>query len=214
MPKTISDVINASGSFDPKQKIQSSTVPTDFVGSENVIIATTGYSSGNSQYSQEAVDNAKIIGLLQQFSMSQMRQNPTIFEIGSAGKYVVHSNRVGGGIRLSKMVYNGPNVLASLYPYSDANTTKLKQEYGRHWLLNLAGDIFARPIGLVVIFRDAAYNIVAGAFFEHAMISDHGLGVNANNPMLGENISIQYERVIPMFQHDSDTVKLAGASAS
>jgi len=209
--KKISDVISASGSFDPKQKINSTTKPTDFIGSETVIIATTG--PGNAAYNEDAIANARIIGLMQNFQMSQMRQNPTIFEIGSAGKYVVHSSRVGGGIRLARVVYNAANLLASLYPYdqSTALSAAHGKAYGKQWLLNLADDLFSEPIGIVVIFRDAKRNIAAGAFFENTMVSDHGLGVASATPNIGENVSLQYERVLPMFTHATDNLK--GASA-
>jgi len=215
--KKISEVLSASGSFDPKQKINSSTKPTDFIGSETVIIATTGIGSTTvngktvsySEYSQEAVKNAKIIGLMQNFQMNQMRQNPTIFEIGSAGKYLVHSSRVGGGLRLSRVVYNAANMLAALYPYdrSIAEDAVYGKAYGKQWLLNLAEDLFSEPIGITVIFRDAKRNIAAGAFFEHVTVSSHGLGVASATPNIGENVDLQYERVIPMFTNGTDTMK-------
>lgn len=199
---TISTAMADGESF-AKKKILSSVKPTDFVGSENVLIATAGYGTDRATYNETAVDNAKVIGLMQSFNMDQMRQSPTVFEIGSAGKYVVHSNRVGGSLSMSKLVYSGANLLASLYPFADATTDKMKAAYGKYWLLNLADDLFANPIGLVVMFRDAAYNIAAGAFFENVMIGSHGLGISANNPMMGENVSLTYERVIPMFTHET-----------
>ncbi len=203
---TISTAMNAAESF-AKKKILSSVKPTDFVGSENVLIATAGYGADRATYNQTAVDGARVIGLMQSFNMDQMRQSPTVFEIGSAGKYVVHSNRVGGNLSMSKLVYSGANLLASLYPWAHATTDEMKAAYGKYWLLNLADDLFANPIGLVVMFRDAAYNITAGAFFENVMIGSHGLGISANNPMMGENVSLTYERVIPMFTHGTDDMK-------
>jgi hypothetical protein len=64
--------------------------------------------------------------------------------------------------------------------------------------LNLASDLFAQPIGLLLIFRDNEENDVASVYLEQCYVPTHSLALDSQGLIIQESIGIQYERIIPI----------------
>jgi hypothetical protein len=168
-----------------------------FVSNDGVIIGATP----NGLYSQDALEQAVVIGLIQSWRNDQDRIVPEIFEVGSSGKYILASQKVNGAMQISRIVYHGPNLLAVLanpgeLPVvgGDVNDTA---GYG-NFLINLGASFFAKPIGLVFMFRDSNNKPVGSFFIENGIIQQHGISGGASNPIVGENAVIRYERIYPL----------------
>lgn len=64
--------------------------------------------------------------------------------------------------------------------------------------LNLASDMFNRPIGLLFIMKDSEQNNVASMYFENCYIPSHSLAVDSQGLIMQESVGIQYERIMPI----------------
>lgn len=168
-----------------------------FVSNDSVIIGATP----NGVYSQNALQEARVIGLVQQWTNTQDRNSPEIFEVGSTGKYVIATQKVSGTLRLSRVIYDGPNLLATLANPTDLPTiggdVNDMAGYGS-FLINLGSSFFAKPIGLVFMFRNNNNEPVGSFFIENGIIRQHGISGGATNPIVGEDVVLTYERIYPL----------------
>ena len=64
--------------------------------------------------------------------------------------------------------------------------------------LNLASDLFAQPVGLMLILQDNEGNNVSSLYVENCLVPSHGIGFDAQGLILQEQCSIQYERIQPI----------------
>lgn len=172
---------------------------TGFVSNDSVIIGATP----NGQYSQQALDEAITVGLIQDWRNDQDRNVPQIFEVGSTGKYIIATQKVNGQMTLSRLIYDGPNLLAVLSnpggkPTRGQDVNNMAG-YG-DFLVNLGASFFAKPIGIVFMFRNNLNEPVGSFFIENGIIQRHGMNGQATNPLVGENVLITYERIYPL-QH-------------
>jgi hypothetical protein len=72
--------------------------------------------------------------------------------------------------------------------------------------LNLASDLFMQPIGLMLYFKDSNNESVYAAYAENCVIPNHDLGMDAGGTVMQENVSIQFERLLPIWIADSISV--------
>lgn len=187
--------------------------PFSFVG---------GRVGGSAQDGANEMINATPIGAIQGVNFSQFKQTQKFYEVGSSKAYTIDTSKVQGQMNISSIVYNGPNLLAALtaadrrlledgkeYSFdqdagldSPGYMEKLKnsadEEYTSGMLLNLSSSFFRRPLGLIMVFHDNKDQILAAYFVQEAQITSNGLGINANNPMIAENASITYEKLVPI----------------
>lgn len=160
------------------------------------------------------------IGLVQNFALSHSRQFNRIFELGSERSYFV-SGRSQGNLNLSRVYYHGPSLLRMLYaaksdletpvvvpPFTalsavasamDPNPHNVKIRPGFNNLyLNLASDLFAQPIGLLIKTVDTNEQTIGAVYAEACYIPQHTFSVDANGLMVQEQASIQFERIVPV----------------
>ena len=64
--------------------------------------------------------------------------------------------------------------------------------------INLASDLFAQPIGLLLIFKDNEENDVASVYLEQCYIPTHSLALDSMGLIVQESVGIQYERIVPI----------------
>jgi len=122
-------------------------------------------------------------------------------------------------------VYHGPNLLRSLYAYyrSDAGSNydfdhlmgegnqdieAANENRNPHPImispghknifLNLASDLFAQTIGLLIYFKDSNDDAVYACYAENCVIPTHSLGLDAGGTVMQENVQIQFERLQPV----------------
>lgn len=165
------------------------------------------------------------MGCSQRFGINQTRQHARVWEIGSERSYWI-SGRAVGQITLGRIVYHGPNLLRSLYAYysttpdpetlypfpslmgdspeieeanKNRNPHKISISPGhKNIFLNLASDLFAQTIGLLIYFKDSNDESVYACYAENCVIPTHSLGLDAGGTVMQENVQMQFERLQPV----------------
>ena len=160
------------------------------------------------------------IGIVQNFNLSHNRQFNRVFEIGSERSFFI-SGRTMGQLGLSKIMYHGPSLLRVLYAYYQdlfppsivpsligannlaaltvANPHDVKIPGGfENMFLNLASDLFAQPVGLLMYFRDSNEDTVGASYLESCYIPNHTIATDAQGTVIQENAAVQFERLIPV----------------
>lgn len=169
------------------------------------------------------------MGITQAFQITQTRQHARVWEIGSERSYWI-SGRTVGQIALGRLVYHGPNLLRSLYAYYRTDATESRYPFDdllgngtsiqeanenrnphsiqispgyRNIFLNLASDLFAQTIGLLVYFKDSNNESVYATYAENCVIPNHGLRMDAGGTVMQENATLQFERLVPVYMSNS-----------
>ena len=163
---------------------------------------------------------AQPIGLVQNFNLSHNRQFSRIFELGSERSYFV-SGRTNGSIQLSRVYYHGPSLLRMLYaakvdldtpvvvpPFTALSAVAQAMEPNPHNVkirpgfnnlyLNLASDLFAQPIGLLIKTVDSNEDTIGAVYAECCYVPSHTFSTDANGLLVQESAQIQFERVVPV----------------
>ena len=63
---------------------------------------------------------------------------------------------------------------------------------------NLNSDIFSYPYGMVLYIQDNNNNDVAAVFLEECYIQNHQFNMSANQIIVAENITMRFERIVPI----------------
>lgn len=171
--------------------------------------------SGNGQAANQIV---LPIGVLQSFNMGHNRQFSRIFEIGSERSYFI-SGRTVGQLSLGRVYYHGASLLRILYAYyrddigptvipsmwpnagaaaqSNAHDVIIPPGY-ENLYLNLASDLFAQPIGILMYIRDINQDALGALYFEASYIPNHSMATDSQGVLLQENVAVQFERAVPV----------------
>ena len=67
-----------------------------------------------------------------------------------------------------------------------------------NWFCNLASDLFAQPIGLMLNLRDNEENDYGSVYLECCYVPTHSWGTDAQGLIVQESVAIQYERLVPI----------------
>jgi len=163
------------------------------------------------------------IGMIQNFSLSHNRQFSRVFELGSERSYFV-SGRTVGQLQLGRVMYHGPSILRALYagfqstagqsvtvPAFNALQTmadKYAASINKHDVkirpgfnnlyLNLASDMFSQPIGLLIKTLDSNENTIGAVYAEGCYIPNHTFSTDSQGLLVQEQVSIQFERIVPV----------------
>jgi len=162
------------------------------------------------------------IGLVEAAQISMNKPLNRIFEIGSRLSYII-PGRMIGGISLSRVFFDGPNLLKAIYlgeVNSDCSTQTKKrvkfqsgnidtetgalvtQEFDHigsgNIAMNLASAFFDQPVGLAFIFRDLQDQSVGQIYFEGCRVSTYNIGISAQMNVLTEAISLEFVRCRPI----------------
>ena len=163
---------------------------------------------------------AQPIGLVQNMSLSHNRQFSRIFELGSERSYFV-SGRTQGQISLSRIFYHGPSLLRMLYsakadndapvvvpPFTALTAVAQAMEPNPHNVkirpgfnnlyLNLASDLFAQPIGLLIKTVDSNEQTIGAVYAEGCYVPNHTFSVDSQGLVVQEQVGIQFERIVPV----------------
>lgn len=197
----------------------------EFVTASTVALLATNVS----RFSNAAINSAKVIGLIQDWNISQTKQSPQLFECGSNGKYTLSTGRVAGSCSMSRVLFHGSNLLYLLYggSYKIEGTDGMTQlqyeqkgirdvagfqnsEKTSGFAINLASSVFLNPLGLIFVLRTAQATTsgkknVATFFLEDAYINSHGIGASAGAPYVGEQVSLTFEGVYPVDSNIGDS---------
>lgn len=177
--------------------------------------AIAGSVSGTGQAANQIV---LPIGIVQQFNLSHTRNFSRIFEIGSERSYFI-AGRTVGQIGLGRIYYHGASLLRILYAYykdvlgptqfdymfPNAGYAAMKNPHDvqipagyDNIFINLASDLFAQPIGLLMYVRDVNLAVLGAMYFEACYIPNHTWATDSQGVLIQENVSVQFERAVPV----------------
>jgi hypothetical protein len=183
-------------------------------------------------YPNESGSNMPIpVGLVQAMTLDQAKQIDKIFEIGSERSYQVVGRTIQS-CGFSKIMYLGPSLLkfaSSFYLAKDPTTGELldpdpekpktidrnNQEepaelkfdganrpgFGDLYL-NFASELFNLPIGVLIYMRSNSKEDYGAVYLENGQISNSGLRLDVGAAVLGENISVEFDGVVPIKVHN------------
>ena len=163
------------------------------------------------------------IGVLQQFGFQQQKALTRLFEIGSRQTYFI-LGRDTNRATLSRVVFDGRNLLRALYPGQDQFTEDQQSLFqgaveGRPGLnpeskvwLSLASYIFEEPIGLYIYagsfqsaregapvgVGDGKAQTVFASYLNEAYIDSHSFQVDAQGTLIAETVSLQWGDHVPI----------------
>lgn len=91
---------------------------------------------------------------------------------------------------------------------------KLKPGFGagtnapdnRDFFISLASELFNIPFGLCVIMKDARHRTYGAFYLEDCMLESHGIGFDANNVVIMEQVNGQFDMVRPIQTENLSTV--------
>jgi hypothetical protein len=188
------------------------------IGGASALAGALGASTSAEQSNTGANQIVFPLGIVQNFSLSQTRNFQRIWEIGSERSYFI-AGRNMGQIGLGRVYYHGPSLLRVLYAYyadmlgdvvvwplfpnvgsqSMANPHDVVIPPGyKNIYLNLASDLFAQPVGLLLLLRDVNLNTLGALYFEACYVPNHTWGVDSQGVIIQEQSGIQYERALPV----------------
>ena len=171
--------------------------------------------AGNGQAANQIVFP---LGIIQNFNLSHTRQFSRIFEIGSERSYFI-AGRTVGQIGLGRVYYWGGSLLRVLYAYYQdlippTVVTPMFQNAGaaamsnphdvvippgyENIYLNLASDLFAQPVGLLMYIRDINLDTLGAAYFEACYLPNHSWTTDAQGVLIQESTALQFERCVPV----------------
>lgn len=158
------------------------------------------------------------IGIVQNFNLSHTRQFSRIFEIGSERSYFI-GGRTVGQLGLARIYYHGASLLRVLYAYYQdlippTVVPPMWQNSGQESManphdviippgyeniyLNLASDLFAQPVGIMMYIRDVNQDTLGAMFFEACYMPNHTWQTDSQGVLIQESVAIQFERGVPV----------------
>lgn len=166
------------------------------------------------------------IGVLENVMLAQNAAIQKLFEIGSARSYII-PGRVIGSLTLGRILYSGPSLLRMLYAiYSNAEdiqnelissavdnprtlatsgltglqaALKVTSPPGSgQFYINLASELFKRPIGLAFLVKDQKGDNYSQFYLEECYVQGHQFSISATSMLIAEGTTLQFDRVIPI----------------
>lgn len=221
--------------------VQSGLVDGQFMNAAFTLLAAGPprlASLGSQVFAQAALGEAADeivfpIGIVQNFNLSHNRTFNRIWELGSERSFFI-SGRTVGQVGLSRVMYHGPSLLRVMYAYFQdifpptivtsvigagnlggiltANPHNVRIPAGfENMFLNLASDLFNQPVGLMAYFKDSNEDTFGSVYLESCYIPNHTIATDAQGTIIQENISVQFERLVPVAVEALELVDLASA---
>lgn len=170
---------------------------------------TTVLFAGPARFNGLAGDSSVLmpIGLVDNIQMSSGSQLTQMYEIGSNRSFFTRG-KTQHSITLSKMLADQQNILQALTknayrPDINSSGQSAPGSDGSNIMLNLDSEYFNVPFGLMLLFKTRGGNggegkVLAATYLEYCMFSNYSFAVAAASPVIAENISIQYDRPVPV----------------
>ena len=174
------------------------------------------------------------MGLVQNFSIGQSQQISRLFEIGSNRSYFING-RTMGQISMSRVYYHGASLLRLLYAYYQdlvpgqgvvpmfdnlgaqamANPHDVIVPPGyENVYINLASDLFTQPVGLLIYTKDIDKKALSAVYAEAVTVPSHNWGSDAQGVIIQEQVSLNYERLVPVLINSVKLIKGSDGNAS
>lgn len=144
------------------------------------------------------------IGMIQGFQFNSQKPTQPMQAIGSGRTYFV-SGKSQTTWRIGRLFCNGRNLLRVLYhnavsealPVQNFDDRPVAQSYQDMYYINLDSELYYVPFGLAAIFRDKAKDLLGAVYLELSMIQSYGVGFNAGQAMIMEDVNGMCDRVLP-----------------
>jgi hypothetical protein len=158
------------------------------------------------------------VGITQNVNLSHNRQWSRIFELGTERSYFI-SGRTIGQLGLSRVLYHGPSLLRVLYAYyqdlipetvvpaifPNVGASTMPNPHDviippgfENMFINLASDLFAQPVGLLIVVKDTNLDTYGAVYLEHCVIPNHTFATDAQGVIVQENVAMQFELAVPI----------------
>lgn len=144
------------------------------------------------------------IGMLQGFQFNSQKPTQPMQAIGSGRLYFV-SGKSQTTWRLGRLFCNGRNLLRVLYhnavaggvPVQNFDDSPVALNNSDLYFINLDSELFYVPFGLASIFKDKIHNLIGAVYLELCMVQSYGVGFNAGQAMIMEDVNGMCDRVLP-----------------
>jgi hypothetical protein len=148
------------------------------------------------------------IGLVDNIALQQNAQLMRLFEIGSNRSFFTRG-KSAPVISLSKMLADQKNILAALTqsayrPKMATDGVRAPGAEGNDIMHNLDSEYFAVPCGLLLVMKTRGGNSdgygkpLSAVYLEYCMIEGLSLQITSQQPVIAENVQIQYDRTVPV----------------
>jgi hypothetical protein len=131
-----------------------------------------------------------------------------LFEIGSNRSFFTRG-KTAPVISMSKVLADQQNILAALSqaayrPLQATNGQRAPGADGSDIMMNLDSEFFAVPFGLLLIMKtrgggaDGYGKVLSAIYLEYCMFEGYSFQIASQQPVIAENIQIQYDRAVPI----------------
>ena len=172
---------------------------------------STAIYAGPARFTGLSGDTTKLlpIGLTDGLQYNTNIQLARLFEIGSNRSFFTRG-KAQPSLTLGKMLADQQNILAALM----ANSTQPAgvDSFGYESaggnspiMMNLDSEYFGSPFGMLLVFKSRGGDgttrtgkILAGVYLEYCMFDTYNFAVNAQAPVIMENVMVQFDRTVPV----------------
>lgn len=143
------------------------------------------------------------IGMIQGFQFNSQKPTQPLQAIGSGRTYFV-SGKSQTTWRIGRLFCNGRNLLRVLYHNAVAGEVPVQEfddiparQTDDIYYANLDSELYYVPFGLAAIFKDKIQDLIGAVYLELCMIQSYGIGFNAGQAMIMEDVNGMCDRVLP-----------------
>jgi hypothetical protein len=190
--------------------------PTLEIATSTNNLANTVF-NGKTDINGTAFSFAHPIGLVDNVSIGQNKNLQQIFEIGSDRRYFIPGRTINQ-MSLQRVLFDGPSLMKVMYSYyirpdkthNNPNTAFLtgskdqipapvrNQPGFDQTFLNLASELFNRPVGLLMLMNNSKNQSVAAAYFEYVFFRAHQFNISSSSTLIAESIQADYDKMVPL----------------
>jgi hypothetical protein len=148
------------------------------------------------------------IGLVDNIAYQQNAQLMRLFEVGSNRSFFTRG-KTAPTISMSKVLADQKNILnalsqAAYRPLVADDGQRAPGPDGAGVMMNLDSEYFAVPFGLMLVMKTRGGNsdgygkILSAVYLEYCLFEGYSFQVASQQPVIAENIQIQFDRTVPV----------------
>lgn len=148
------------------------------------------------------------IGLVDNISYQDNAQLMRLFEVGSNRSFFTRG-KSAPTLSMSKVLADQANILAALSaaayrPLQAIDGQRAPGATGSDVMMNLGSEFFSVPFGLLIVMKsrgggpDGYGKALTALYLEYCMFSGYSFQVASQQPVIAENIQIEFDRPVPV----------------
>jgi hypothetical protein len=148
------------------------------------------------------------IGLVDNIAFQDNAQLMRLFEIGSNRSFFTRGKSTPV-VSMSKVLADQANILAALSraayrPTMATDGQRAPGSDGNDIMMNLGSEYFSVPFGLLLVMKTRGGNtdgygkVLSAVYLEYCMFDGYSFQVASQQPVIAENISVQFDRPVPV----------------